>query len=413
MKNCFKNLKCLVFVFLFNVFLCSITYGAVEIVIREVSGTGSTLEIAISNALIEATQQVNGMELQAVQELKNEVSKLTTQTLEEKDVKKTLEKSMNTEVLTKAKGFVKSYNVLQSHQVEDGTWDALLRVEILVYAPLGQDRSSMRTMAIFPFRIGFGFSKQKDSRMLSEFSRQLNQKVISEMTQARKFRVVEREYLDELYTEKQILSSGDVPVTEMVRLGQKLGADYIVVGTIAEYKITKEYCGITAVKRNVSLVLDYRVIEVAPQEIRWSNTYRFFGDCDALKGLSGDSSAIYLALFDKAAASIVSEILNVIYPVKVMSVASPSEIILNQGGIRIKENDLFEVYTSGQEIVDPDTGVPIQVDGPKVGTIEVVKVLPKYSIGRIMEGEFNKISTNAVCRPQKAVQTATGQVKRP
>jgi hypothetical protein len=196
----------------------------------------------------------------------------------------------------------------------------------------------------------------------------------------------------------------------MVRLGHRLGADYILVGTIADYKMTeqtKEYYGVKATKRFVSLVVDYRVVEVAHQEIRWANTYKFFGDNANINPPGGSVSEIRQTLFDEAAASMVTEILNVIYPIKVMAVSSPNEILLNQGGIRVKENDLFDVFTPGREIHDPDTDVPMEVDGSRIGTIEITNVLPKYSIGRIIQGQLNKVSPNAICRPIKKVSEAS------
>jgi hypothetical protein len=259
-------------------------------------------------------------------------------------------------------------------------------------------------MAILPFRTGLILARQTDPQTLAEFSLQLNQKLVSQMTQARKFRVLEREYLREFFAEQEILKSGELPVTEMARLGHRLGADYILVGTIADHKMTeqtKEYYGVKATKRSISLVIAYRVVEVAHQEIRWANIYKFFGDNADLEALGGSASEIHQTLFDEAAASIVTEILNVIYPIKVMAVSSPYEILLNQGGIRVKENDLFEVYAPGREIRDPDTSVPMEVDGSRIGTIEITNVYPKYSIGRITEGQLNKVSPNAICRPKK------------
>jgi TolB-like protein len=401
MKLFHKNLNGLLLIFFLTLVLPSITFGAADVLIREVSGAGPTPELAISSALIEAIQQVYGVELEAVQQLRNQTSKLTTQTFQGKDVTRTSKNSLSENILSKAKGLVKSYSVLQSRQREDGVFQAILRVEFPIYSPLGQDRSPMRTMAILTFRIGLALSRQNDSQDLAEFSLQLNQKLISQMAQARKFRVLEREYLKEFFNEQEILKSGELPVTEMARLGHRLGADYILVGTITDYRMTeqtKEYYGVKVTKRMASLSFEYRVVEVAHQEIRWANTYRFFGD-------NADLDA--QTIFEESATSIVTEILNVIYPIKVMVVSSPNEILVNQGGIRVRENDLFDVYAPGREIRDPDTGVPMEVDGSKVGTIEITNVLPKYSVGRMIEGQFNNVSPNAICRPKKRIFEAS------
>jgi hypothetical protein len=53
--------------------------------------------------------------------------------------------------------------------------------------------------------------------------------------------------------------------------------------------------------------------------------------------------------------------------------------------------------------VDPDTGRKIRIDGPRVGTVEVVSVRPKFSIARMIEGDIEQVEPRAICR-RKAVE---------
>jgi TolB-like protein len=396
--------------------------AASQIISKEVSGTGHSKELAIINGLIEAIRQVHGLEVDSLKEFKTKFEENYQDRNGKGNNNTSSSSSHRQRILSRAKGYIKSYDVLHAERLENGRgWEVLLLVDLVKYKPTGvnRDNSRMRTMAIMPFRVqasSYMSSGRKMSAM--EVSRQFTQRLISEMTQARKFRVLDREYTAEIINEKNILRSGEVPITEMVRLGQKLGADYMVVGNIAEYSITeqnKQYSGVMTKQRDANLVVDYRVIEVAPQEVRWSNTLDLFYDNGRLRnmGARGNSSQVHHAIFSHAGASIVSEILDVIYPIKVMSASSPESVYVNQGGIRVKQGELFEIFTPGQKFIDPDTGLKIRVDGLKTATIKIESVLPTYSVGQVVEGSFAKIKKRAICRRKSPDSREINQNIRP
>jgi len=308
------------------------------------------------------------------------------------------------QILSEAEGYVKSYEVISIEKSLDGSgWAAVLFVQIPKYVATGQDRSKMRTMAVLPFRVQSGsYTVGSQTFPAEEVSWQLNHKLISELTQARKFRMLDREYVEEYGAEKALLKSGEVPVEETLRLGQRLGSDFMIVGIITGYKIIegeKVTLGVARVDRTVDLVFEYRVIEVAPQEIRWSGSVDLTLDHKSLKNLttSDDLMQVQNVVLSKAAATVASEVLEVIFPVKVLGVVG-NEVALNQGGIRIKQGQLFDVFTIGNKVIDPDTGRKIRIDGPRVATIEVINVLPKYSIARVIDGDIEQVVERAICR---------------
>ena len=63
-------------------------------------------------------------------------------------------------------------------------------------------------------------------------SEELSRGLSNALVQSRKFTVLDRDYIQERSSEKNILSSWDVPSEELDKLGQELFSDYIVVGTI-------------------------------------------------------------------------------------------------------------------------------------------------------------------------------------
>jgi len=248
---------------------------------------------------------------------------------------------------------------------------------------------------------------------------QLSQVLVTEFTQARKFRVLDREYLSEYLSEQEFLASGNLPVEETLRLGQRLGADFILVGAINDFKIRqkeKEVLGIKKVLREASLSFDFRVLEVATQEIRWSNTFsKRYSNSELAKLVGGapdDDELVRSSVIQAAGHETATEMLDVIFPLRVVHVEA-GEIYLNQGGIRVKEGEIYDVFESGRKVIDPSTGLKLPIDGRKLASIEIVRVAPKFSVGVLIAGSDEDCAAcnllQGICRKTGAVsKSATG-----
>jgi TolB-like protein len=377
-------------------------YAGTEIVTREVTGYGETEKLAVIDALIEGISQVLGISVAAKDELRSEFTEVIKEEGGQSESSLLATTEMKEEISTQSKGYVKTYEILSVVFLpDDGHFKAVLSVQIPKYVAADQGRSKMRTIAVLPFRdLSTG---QKESSSLS-LSRQLNQNLISELTQARKFRVLDREYLAELTGEQNVLKSDDVAMEETLRLGQNLGADYLVVGTITDYRIdqkSKEVLGLTTVQHEAALVFDYRVIALATREVMWSGTYNEFFNHRRLRKLvpkNSDDRQVRDAMIAHAAHGVASELLDAIFPIKVLSMNADNEVYLNQGGIRVKEGEIFEIFSPGQKVVDPDTGLAMRLDGARVATIEIISVRAKFSVGRLVDGDPDQIYQHAISR---------------
>ena len=377
-------------------------YAGTEIVTREVTGYGETEKLAIIDALIEGISQVLGISVAAKDELRSEFTEVIKEEGGQSESSLLATTEVKQEISTQSKGYVKTYEILSVVFLpDDGHFKAVLSVQIPKYVAADQGRSKMRTIAVLPFRdLSTG---QKESSSLS-LSRQLNQNLISELTQARKFRVLDREYLAELTGEQNVLKSDDVAMEETLRLGQNLGADYLVVGTITDYRIdqkSKEVLGLTTVQHEAALVFDYRVIALATREVMWSGTYNEFFNHRRLRKLvpkNSDDRQVRDAMIAHAAHGVASELLDAIFPIKVLSMNADNEVYLNQGGIRVKEGEIFEIFSPGQKVVDPDTGLAMRLDGARVATIEIISVRAKFSVGRLVDGDPDQIYQHAISR---------------
>lgn len=382
--------------------------AASKLVEKQVTGRGLSRQEAVFDGLVEAVQQVRGLSVESLRKFRSSLKEYTERAPGKPSVDLSrVEVGQSNNLESKTSGYVKSYDVLNLAKLPDGTgWEAELLVRIPVLKKLGQDKSNLRTVALTPFRTNkatfdLGYSKVNSPTVAG----QLEQKLTVQLTQSRRFRILDRKYIQEIQVEKSLLKEGQVPLEEMVRLGQRLGADYLVVGTLQECKLELipyeiQLTGEKGVHAQASLIADYRLLGVAEQDVKWANTINHYLDDRQLSalGLGGDPAQVLEVMLTTAGEQVASEILEVIYPLKVLKVASANQVYLNQGGVRIEARQRYGIYSDGEKLTDPDTGLTIKVDGQRIAVIEITRVMPKYSIGKIIEGESTAINNGAVCR---------------
>ena len=81
-----------------------------------------------------------------------------------------------------------------------------------------------------------------------------------------------------------------------------------------------------------------------------------------------------------------------------LSIDADNQVYLNQGGIRVKAGEIFEIFSPGKKVVDPDTGLAMRLDGARVATIEIISVRAKFSVGRFVDGDPDQIYQHAITR---------------
>ncbi|MBV1873502.1 MAG: hypothetical protein KUG80_01900, partial [Gammaproteobacteria bacterium] len=203
-----------------------------------------------------------------------------------------------------------------------------------------------------------------------------------------------------------LLNSDKVSSTEASRLRRKLGADFIVTGKIYQSDFTKKtsnHYGMGGNEIEASMDLYYTVIEAATEKVMWSDTLTY-------KHTFRKSDNIADKFIAKLSSKIVTHILDVIYPVKIMKLAGQQNILLSQGGKRLKKGQIMEVYSAGESILDPDTGMKIRIDGRKVAELKITQVKPKYSIAKLLSDsdKYSSLSINAITRRAKTPTLNSG-----
>ncbi len=343
-------------------------------------GQGPTRQAAIAQALVSAVEQTTGVAISAQQRSGTNFESIVSDT--EGTVR--LEEQAQAAITRQTNGIIRTYRVDDMRQ-EPGGFVAQVTVEVAVFRPTSNTGETRRRLAVAEFRDERGRP--------TEFGRQMREALIQHLTQSRRFAVLDRT-ANAQYDAEMALIQRDAPLTEQVRVGQVLGADYMVVGTMRGVgtQRSEEYIGITGqtVTRSAARgALDFQVIEVATRQVKWA------GNVASSNG--GDLRVVLEDMATRAG----RDITQTIYPLRLVRADSPTEIIINQGGVTVLQGQRFRMMVQGDELKDPYSGESLGFVERDIGEIEVQRVDPRISYAKLVAGGLPPQGANVVLRPSR------------
>ncbi len=345
-------------------------------------GYGATYEQAVSKALADAISRMYGGSL-------SQSTNFKTKSIKDKSGQN-LEKSFNDEIRRATKGSFDSYQVISKIQTDDG-----FNVKVVIkkttttkkYQVPGLSADNRRSITVFdstpdPTKRGIGSA--------------LQQKIISDLLQSRKFNVLDRDSSGYYEMEKALIKSGDATSDEVYKLKNVLATDYILLFSISGLEGKQKTSNLTGkTKTEVEVVVDYRVLLFATRQIKFSNTL-------TMKiNLKDDSLSASESALDQIASRISGDILNAIYPLKVVSVEN-NEVIFSQ---TLNQGDAYECFALGKTVKDAYTKENTGRIETKTGTIEIARTTPKLSYAKITEGS---VKVGDICRPLNIGSSGNG-----
>lgn len=401
-----RNRMRLLIPFFALVVVCPLLWGQIEYREVEAKATGSSLQEAINNGLVEAIGRVNGKSIDA----KNQLDQLSQITTINGNRSRYSEKEIQRAYSEATKGVVESYQVISEIQISQSKWEVVVKANIAKYKK--SQTSNRRRVALMPFHcseLAFWINDQAVDK--ERINRILGQELVSQLVQTRKFTVLDRDYIQEIVSEKNIIISGNAPLEEMAKLGNDLVADYIFVGSIENLKfktneIQMQTSGKIAKLAEGIIEVSYRIIDVPTKQIKFSDFARIRINPEDLSrvdngyNVQSPESAICLI----AANKISNKIINAIYPMLIVAVQG-NIVSLNQGGDLIKIGDKYSVFKYGDRIFDPYTKESLGRNESYIGLVEIIRVSSKLSQARIISSEvsFSEVFSpkTLVCRIQE------------
>jgi curli biogenesis system outer membrane secretion channel CsgG len=393
----FRTLTAAAILTLNTLFVPMCLAGVVDVNL-ETEGTGTSLKAAVNDALTAAVSQVNGMEIAT-----QTVHAVAEASVQSKDNQAYFASdAFRQQVQTASKGIVKNFRVLHAQQNSalGNLWVARVSATIAKYQ--ASEQIKRLRMAVVPFRIA---PASTDPKNASKFESMFGQELVSYLTQTRKFAILDRNHFKEQKAEFDMIKGDGFSLAEMARIGNQVGTDYLIVGTVNDFKETRwtqrmQSTGKEFNLQRLDLQLAYRIIDVATGQIKFSDTYRYGEE-------SQGSGFDHMAIARKAANSIGEKIINAIYPIVVASVREKTAY-LSQGGNTLRVGQRLDVIKLGAPITDPYTKESLGREETRVGEIEVTDVQAKLAQAVIVKSTVDIAADfaagNYIVRPSVVAQ---------
>jgi len=404
-----RNIKILQFFFLLSLMpigawaqLASITPSETTSQTVEATGFGGSFEEALSQALILAVGTVNGTRIPVKQERKIQTqvssnafrlrAKIGTFVLNA-DYGNAPNRSESKPSFTlQMPGDISGFKVISansntpdtngmSFEAPSSNWVVKISATVSKNATYRPSAVSGRIkLGIMPLR----YNSQKISTSTAEIVvHEWRTTIVKQLSKSGRVAIVDRTFEAEIDNELNFLVTKNIRLDQVARLHERVGADYILVGSIDTASIirdirTMKLSGKTIEgPAKVNLKVSYRLIETATGVIEVAEDYTKYGVPSA--GLK--------SLTRRASIDASKKLLTRLFPLRVEKI-SGSTAYLGAGEETLKPNQKLSVFQMGLPITDSYTGEVIGREETSIGTITVREVQPRMTIA-----DFDKAPT--------------------
>ncbi len=245
----------------------------------------------------------------------------------------------------------------------------------------------------------------------------------TELFKSGQFVVLERTAMDDILREQELGQSGLVRSETAAQTGQMLGAQVIVRGAVTEFSdaasgyggdFKYDHLGLGGKVKKAHVGIDLRLIDASTGQVIASHHIAReaqsaggkinYNNRDLQIGAAGFSKT---PLGKATRAAIADAVAFVSRTVRTGSSSATSagalkiikfdgrKIYINGGLNRgIAVGDRYTVYSEGEALIDPDTGIQLGSTDEMIGAIEIAEVKEKFSIAYPVSGSGFKRGDN-------------------
>jgi hypothetical protein len=315
--------------------------------IKEVTGYGITKIQAIQNALIEATKQQNGVSIKSVKSVFKTYTQHSSSTDNTNTYKSLMEDGIIQKIKIATNGYIDKYEIIDIIE-NKSDYEAKIRVTTIQYKTPGNSVHKRRKIVIVPsYTNDIMYKVLGKYKSAKEISLSLNQELTNTLTKTRKFSILDRQNKHAYNLEKSVILSPDAHKDELLKLGNTVAADYLIVSDITNFKIFNKkiiIAGQNLSELKAIVTVKYKIIAMATRQVKWSNTSTF-----EFKPKGKTDNQIFLNVLKKISDDLTYEIIENIYPIKIINISANGNVILNQS---LKLNSTYEVYSLGEKLFD-------------------------------------------------------------
>ena len=237
--------------------------------------------------------------------------------------------------------------------------------------------------------------------------------LITELVKSGKFIVVERDKLNKVLEEQKFQGQGMIDPATAVKIGQQLGLEAIVVGSVSQFGVKKEgsdYLLAQSKRQVADVTVDIRLIDVQSGQVILA---------DSGKGMAKSSKGSFLGMGTKGGydetlegealrAAVVQFVTNIASQLNkkpwscMVADSSGDELYLNAGQDSGVEPGLkLDCYRQGAEIRDPRSNLVIGHREQYIGRAEVERYCGEggdCSVARITKDGGASAKSGDICR---------------
>ena len=260
-----------------------------------------------------------------------------------------------------------------------------------------------KTLAVLEFE-----NKAKGSFGSQEIGEGMAEMLTTELFNSNRFILVERDALKEILKEQELGQTGLIRTETAARVGGLAGAQLLIKGVVSEFEYKQagrgfgfgiEQIRLGMKSSNAHVGIDVRVIDATTGQIIAS-------ECASAKAKSSGFSVDYYdddtplqvgtsafnktplgvatrEAIHKAVHFIIAESEKHVWSGAVIK-ASGSIAYINRGAnSNIHPGERLTIYSCGEELIDPQTGISLGSIEQRVGTLIITDVKDKFSFGRL------------------------------
>ena len=244
--------------------------------------------------------------------------------------------------------------------------------------------------------------------IIASIARQYPQAVLEAVEQAlvvsRRFDVLTRSHNAVFEREKLFITSPDASRTEVARLADASGADYVLIIDMQDLTVqnnNREVIKMTdevIVTSMLSGTLRLRLMEFSSQKITWVGTQAF---AETLKGRTEITTDVLAKNLTNAARTLVAGMVETIFPIRVVR-RDGNLLVLNRGEGSMAQGQQLSVFAFGEYLRDPQSGESLGRMENHVATGTVIEVKPTYSVLRLTSSLVAPETAELLVRAQLA-----------
>jgi curli biogenesis system outer membrane secretion channel CsgG len=242
-----------------------------------------------------------------------------------------------------------------------------------------------------------------------EIGEGLAEMLTTELFKTNRFILVERAAFADIVKEQELGQTGLVQQATASKTGQALGAQILIMGAITEFKYEAEggsggikfsglSLGLSA--KNAHVAIDLRMIDANTGQV--IEAHRAEGKASSsglaigteIKGVSFGGDTFKSTPLGQATRQVISNAIDFIikkseplpWSGAVIKVEA-GKVFINAGAnCNVKNGDVMAVFSKGESLVDPTTGITLGATLKRTGEIEVESVEDQFSSGKIISG---------------------------